>query len=85
MSGLRPSNLLPKHSLRPHLPGMAGTRFALTSQWHTKGRHISSAVLPVAGGPYHLHYDPKGRCLLATLPQAKQRELAEKLAALRGK
>jgi DNA-directed RNA polymerase subunit RPC12/RpoP len=46
---------------------------------------LGSTLFAAAGGPYSLRYDAKGRCLLATLPQAKQRELAEKLATLRGK
>jgi hypothetical protein len=55
---------------------------SLVSQFQSD---LGSTLFANAGGPYHLHYDPQSRCLIATLPQAKQRELAEKLGALRGK
>jgi hypothetical protein len=36
-----------------------------------------------SGGPGHLHYDPAGQCLLASLPQPRQRELESLLAKIR--
>ena len=44
---------------------------------------LGEAHFREAGGPGDLRYDPAGQCLLASLPQPKQRELEALLSKLR--